>query len=174
MLGYYENFPDIYHGIARFSHSILTRELQRVIIQSLYRLNQGGKESQLIYAASRLGCEVILEFGIGEGFTFNYLDKEMLESFLKRLRGETFSLLDFFCIARYYVTDEEKRRPLKFDYYILRFIFYEREVELRIFHERGTRRLPIGVLIRLLRETMNRELSRKRLSPVNLDYLRAL
>jgi len=174
LLGYYENFPENYHGIARFSHNVSKRKLQNVIIQSLHRLNRGRRRPQLIHDTARFGCEVILEFGIGESVTFNYLDRKMLKSCEEGLLKQIPSLLDFLCIARYYVTDEKGRRPLKFDYYILRFLFYEKEAELRIFHERGTRRLPIEDLIHLLRESINHELSRRRLSLINLDYSRAL
>ena len=56
------------------------------------------------------------------------------------LRNETFRVMDFFCAIRYYKDYTSNKKPLRFDYYMVRFRFAERGwLETQIFHERGPR-----------------------------------
>lgn len=171
MFGIYDFFPENLHGIARFSYHASIRKLQGILIYTLHQLNQ-CTENPLDFA--HFNMELILEFGIADGITFNYLDRQMLKHCLERFRGQTFSTLDFFCVARYHIAEGEKRKPLRFDYYILRFLFYEKEIELQVFHEKGTQRLSIEDLIMLLMKNINQELRKRNLNPLNMNYLRAL
>ena len=75
-------------------------------------------------------------------------------------------------VVRYYTVDKKKRSPLRFDYHMLRFSFNEKEIELQVYHERGTRRLPIDELINFLTKKINRELAKKKLNPLKMSYLR--
>ena len=90
---------------------------------------------------SVLQCTVICEFGIGETNNFNYLDAEEANRVLKIIRKKTFQVMDFFCAVRYYKTQNRRKRPLKFDYYIIRFTFNKNSIEIQVFHERGPRHL---------------------------------
>ena len=171
MFGVYDFFPKTYHGIARFSFNVSTRELQGIIIDTLYQLNRGKVNFQDF---AQFNIEVILEFGIADGVTFNYLDRETLKYCSERLHKQTSPKLDFFCVSRYYLMGKGKRRPLKFDYYILRFIFDEKEAELQVFHEKGTQRLSVKDLIILLMKNINRKLARKNLGSLNVTYKHAL
>ena len=84
-------------------------------------------------------------------------------------------MLDFFYVVRYHVVkDMGKRVPLKFDYHMLRFMFQENSMELRICHERGTQRVPLEDLITFITNCINEELSQKQLKPLDLEYLRTL
>jgi hypothetical protein len=83
---------------------------------------------------------VILEVGIAEGRGFNYMDEEETKKVLNVLKKESFRVMDFFVAMRYYKGKNSKKTPLRFDYYMLRFVFGENNsVELRVFHERGPR-----------------------------------
>jgi len=170
LFGIYENFPDTYHGVAVFSHEGSTRKLQRIIIYSLYRLNNGKGVFPDVVPSN---VEVTLEFGIADSITFNYLDREMLKHYRESFSNQTFPTLDFICIARYHVVEGEKRNPLKFDYYMLRFLFGESDVGLQVFHEKGTRRLSIEDLITCIVENINRGLARRNLALLGKKYLRA-
>jgi len=175
LLGLYENFPEIIHGIARFTCKSPIRKLQQEILRSLYQLNQEVCELNAITPHFPSECEVSFELGAAEGVGFNYLDIEELDRFSKSIAEKDLPTLDFFCVVRYHIVkDRGKRVPLKFDYHLLRFVFQEKSLELRVCHERGTQRVPIEDLITFITKRINEELSRKRLKPLNLEYLRTL
>ena len=172
MVGVYEDFPETYHSVARFSHRMPTGELQRVLIQSLYLLNQSGRGVDLLeFAQDKI--LVSLELGIAEGLTFNYIDRETLVDYQKRLRDQWLPTLDFLCVVRYYVVERTKQVPLRFDYYMLRFLFSDVEMEMRVFHEKGTRRLSTEDLVNLLIARINQGVAKKKLGPLKLIYMHA-
>ena len=86
---------------------------------------------------SRNNIKVELETGIANGLAFDYIEDEVLDRVVKQASQQAFSMLDFFCVARYYLVDEKSLRALRFDYYMLRFRFGEREMELRVYHEKS-------------------------------------
>lgn len=174
MLGYYENFPEVIHSIAQFTYGSTTKKLQEAILQTFHKLNQETFSSEAVSPIPSSKFEVSFEFGVAEGDAFNYLDEEELDRFQKIIAKETPSILDFFCVIRYHILKEGKHAPLKFDYQLLRFIFYKEIVELRISHERGTRRLSLEDLITFMERRINGELSRRRLKPLTLKNLRTL
>jgi len=173
LFGVYDNFPDISHGIIGLSSPTSTERLQRAIVQSLHRANRSRKELDFPEFA-RHNIKAALEFGIAEGVTFSYIDDEILGCCHERLGEQPFPALDLLCIVRYYVTEEKRRRPLKFDYYMLRFLFQEAEVELHIYHERGTRRLSIEDLTGFLTGGINQELARSGSKPLKMTHMRVL
>jgi len=120
-------------------------------------------------------CEVSFEIGAAEDFDFNFLDKKELNRFERIIVEKELTTLDFFFVVRYHVVnDKGKRVPLKFDYHMLRFMFQENNMELRICHERGTQRVPLEDLISFVTKRINDELSQKQLKPLDLEYLRTL
>ncbi len=174
MLGRYQNFPTTVHGIARLSHSFSTEKLQRIIIEAFHQLNLETCDVNAVTPRSP-ACEVGFEFGIAEGVTFSYLDEEELRRFEGAIESEATPILDFLCVVRYYTVDEKgKRVPLKFDYHLLRFLFGKDSAEVRIYHERGTQRVPMEDLISFIIKRINRGLSRRRLRPLATSYLWAL
>jgi len=116
---------------------------------------------------------MVFEIGIADGLEFNFIDEEEKNRWLSLLTNRIFETLDFIWIVRYYVSKKGKNRPLKFDYYMLRFIFRPEAMELRIHHERGTRRLSIEDLIKTIGEKINKELERKEEPPLRLESLGA-
>jgi len=175
LLGRYENFPQVIHGVARFSCKSPIGKVQQAILCTLHKLNEMVCSLNDVTPHSPPKCKVSFEFGAAEDVEFNYLDKEELDRFQKVVGEKELSMLDFFCAVRYHVpNDRGKRVPLKFDYHLLRFIFQENSVELRICHERGTQRVPLEDLATFITKRINEELSKKRLKPLNLEYLRTL
>lgn len=171
MKGIFENFPDLYHGVALFSCRASAKNIQRVIISIFYRINRG--EALKLPILSSQGIQLFLEVGIAEGLAFNFIDDEEKDRWLSLLENASFKTLDFLCIARYYISEVEKRKPLKFDYYMLRFIFGSETIELIIYHEKGTRRLSIEDLIKMLSEKINEELIKMGEAPLKIETLRA-
>jgi len=118
---------------------------------------------------------VSFEFGIAEESAFNFLDEEELQRAHKSIADKALSTLDVFCATRFHTVDEGgKRKPLKFDYHLLRFTFYKKNVELLISHERGTQRIPLEDLVTFLANRVNRELATKQQRLLALKHLHAL
>lgn len=169
-LGVYINFPSIYHGVAQLEFNTSLSNLQKAVLNALYRLNGcslGGYLSDLIES----NLDVIVEFGAAEGLTFNYLDLETLEIFLHEINRRESRVLDFFCVFRYYALKNGVKRALRFDYYFLRFFFNRGEFEIQIFHEKGLQRVSIEDLIKLLTDKINLELAQEGVNPVKIKYM---
>lgn len=168
MLGFYENFPEIPHAKAIFHSPSPTENLQQAVLRTFALLNNQEYDQNKISPEST-NCKVGFEFGIAEGTSFNYLNQDEVERFRKSLSGKNLMSLDFFCIVKYYSPrTKDKQKALKFDYYLLRFVFRKPSIILTVFHERGTRRLPIKELIEFLMNQINAELARARLEPIKL------
>ena len=175
MLGRYENFPEIIHGVARLTCESPLRMVQQTILSVLHKLNRETCGLRAITPHLFQECEVSFELGAAEDFDFNFLDNKELDRFERRILEKELSTLDFFFVVRYHVlNDEGKRVPLKFDYHMLRFMFQEKSIELRICHERGPQRVPLEDLVTLIVKRINEELSQRQLKSLNLEYLRVL
>jgi len=175
LLGRYENFPEIIHGVARFTPKSPVRKVQQAILSALHHLNQEVCGLSAVTPYMPQECEVSFELGVAEDFDFNFLDKKELNRFERSIVEEELPTLDFFFVVRYHVVnDKGKRVPLKFDYHMLRFMFQENSMELRICHERGPQRVPLEDLVTFVTKRINEELSQKQLKPLNLEYLRTL
>lgn len=174
LLGCYENFPGVIHGIAQFNHRLSVRKLQQVILHALYCLNQETYSLNTIAPFYSLKCEVSFEFGIADGNVFNYLDKEELDSLQRDIAKRALPTIDFLCVVRYHVTKGGKRVPLRFDYHLVRLMFQRRNVQLQVFHERGTQRVSLEDLITFVTKCIKDELSQKQLKPLSLKYSRTL
>jgi len=175
LLGKYEKFPQIVHGIGSFTYKFPARALQEVVIQIFHRLNRQTYDLSDITHLPSSQCKVSFEVGIAEDISFNFLDDEELERFQKSVQKDALPFLDFFCVVRYHVVKTgEKWVPLKFDHYFLRFIFYQRDLELRIVHERGTQRIHLEDFINFAINQINNELTKRKLETLSKRYLRTL
>jgi hypothetical protein len=175
LLGRYENFPEIIHGVARFTCKSSIRTVQQTILSVLHNLNHDVCGLRVVTPHLTQECEVSFELGAAEDFDFNFLDEKELDRFQRSIVEKELSTLDFLFVARYHVVnDKGKRVPLKFDYHMLRFMFQENGMELRICHERGTQRVPLEDLVTFITKRINEELSQRQLKPLNLEYLRVL
>jgi len=161
LLGRYENFPEIVHSVARFTHQSTEKKLQQAILRALHRLNQATHNLNAISPFSTPGCKVSFEFGVAEGLTFNYLDREELERLQKSIKKETPPTLDFFSVVRYHILKEGRLVPLRFDYHLLRFAFHRNNVEVQVSHERGIRRVPLEDLTNFIIGQIREKLSRR-------------
>lgn len=169
MLGFYDNFPVFPHATATFTSSASTKTLQEAIVKMAGSLNNQECAIDTMASATMVNCKIGFEFGIAEAAAFNFLNIEEVGRFLKILaRKETVLNIDFFCVVKYYLADGEKRRPLKFDHYLLRFIFRKPEVQLRVFHERGMQHLSIEELVEFLTKQINVELAKMKVKPLRL------
>jgi hypothetical protein len=167
LLGRYENFPENVHGITLFEYQDSTKEVQKAILCTFHRLNQVTFDLGAVTPYLKQNCVVGFEFGVADGVDFNFLDQTMLEQCLRSVDETELETLDFFFAVRYHrVRDGGKRVTLKFDYHVLRFLFQEGGLELRIRHERGPQRVPLDELTEFLVKQINVELSLRQLTPL--------
>ncbi|MBC7129876.1 hypothetical protein H5T51_01470 [Candidatus Bathyarchaeota archaeon] len=166
MLGFYPGFPEYPHKIIQLKNMASIKRLQQRIINTLYELNcrQTGIDWSLEPSVSEF--TVTFEFGIAEDRNFNYLDMDEAEKALKAIDGKPFKVLDFFCAICYYRMKKGESKPLKFDYYMLRMLFDKKMLEVRIFHERGPRRISPEELASFIIRKVNENLPRKILKPI--------
>jgi len=161
MLGFYENFPINVHKIVHFGASVSKKRLQGALTHVLCKLNDETFSLEDVAHPSVPQCTVIFEFGIAEANNFNYLDKEETNRILKSINKKPFKIMDFFCAIRYYKTQNRKKTPLKFDYYMLRFISNKKSTEIQVFHERGPRHVSPEDIANFVASKINENFSRK-------------
>ena len=161
MLGYYDNFPENIHKVASFSTSTSKKRLQQALIQVLYKINSETFTLEDVAHPSIPQCKVIFEFGIAEANSFNYLDSEEKSKAIKNIRKKPFQTMDFLCAVRYYKMQNEKKTPLKFDYYMLRFTFNKKLAEIQVFHERGPRHITPEDAVNFVANKINEAFSKK-------------
>lgn len=167
LLGRFENFPKNIHGIALFQYQNLPKRLQQAILFTLHRLNSEKFDLATVTPYLQQKCEVSFEFGVADGFDFNFLDQNELDQCLKRVEETEQDIWDFFFTVRYHLVKEgEKRVPLRFDYHVLRFVFQQGVLELQIRHERGTQHVPLDDLTDFLVKQINVELSQMKMLPL--------
>ncbi|MCW4015713.1 MAG: hypothetical protein NWF06_05030 [Candidatus Bathyarchaeota archaeon] len=165
MFGRYENFPVNIHGVARFQYQTAVKNIQLAILYAFHRLNSKVFELSAVTPYLTQNCEVGFEFGVANGFDFNFLDQTELDQSLRSVNETELETLDFFFIVRYHIVrDGGKRVPLRFDYHVLRFVFQEGVLELRIRHEKGTQHVPLDELTSFLIKQINFELSQRQLA----------
>ena len=161
MLGHYEHFPNAIHGSSRFITSTSTKVIQETLMKTLFTINDETFKLEDITYPTVPNCTVIFEFGIAEGNGFNYLTAEETNKSLKTLRKTPLRMLDFLCDIRYYRNPEKRKTALRFDYYMLRFIFDPQQMDVQISHEKGPRRVAPDDVINFIAERVNNTSSKK-------------
>lgn len=175
LLGRYETFPEVIHGVARFNCKSALAKVQQEILHTFHKLNEQAFNLKDIATISYSQCEVSFEFGVADGVEFAYLDAEELGKMQTSIARGVLQTLDFFCVIRYHIIKNGKRVPLKFDYHMLRFIFQNKNnLELRVSHQRGIRRISVENLITFITKRINENLSQNRLRQLVVKSLRAL
>jgi hypothetical protein len=167
MLGLYENFPENIHRVSNFGSTLSIQKLQQRLVQALYEVNRKPFSFEEISHPALCECTIIFEVGIAETNSFNYIDDEEAKRVLESLRKQTFQLLDFFVAVRYYKGNVPKKAPLRFDYYMVRFIFgTNNSVEMQVFHERGPRYISPEDIVNFVWKQVNGSSARKILKKV--------
>ena len=166
MLGRYENFPENVHRLASFYFYEPAKSVQQAILSSFCRLNKESFDVGAITPYLQQPCEVSFEFGVADGFDFVFLDDAELKKCLEQIDESEFQVLDFFFTVRYYRFKGSRKIPLRFDYTVIRFRFYEDHLEARIRHEKGTQRISLDDLTAFISKKVNIELSSKGLGQI--------
>jgi hypothetical protein len=169
MLGFYDNFPENPHEITRFFASVSHKSLQQALILTFHQLGNEELTIEEIANPSIPQCTTIFELGIAEANSFNYLDNEEKSRVIKVVRKKPLQIMDFLCSIRYYKTQNEKKIPLKFDYYMLRFVFSKNMMELIVFHERGPIHTSPEDLTNFIVNKINERFSKKVLKAIDVS-----
>ncbi len=166
-LGYYESFPSNIHFVESFHSSLSSRKLQQRLMQVIGTINRKEFSFEEVANPTVSGGKVIFEFGLADGSGFNFIDEAEVKKTLEVLSGERLQALDFFCVVRYYRVSGEKRKALKFDYYLLRTVYSKDILEVQVSHERGPRYLSPEDLSMFIFGKINEAASRKVLKRTN-------
>jgi hypothetical protein len=76
-------------------------------------------------------------------------------------------VMDLFCAIRYYKNVNSKKKPLRFDYFMMRITFgKEKAVELQVFHERGPRYISPEEFVTFFVKKVNESSTRKILKQI--------
>jgi len=161
MLGLYERFPATLHGDFAFVSSVSPKKLERMLIEVFSKLNRQDMALDEVACPTIPQCRVIFEFGIAEGNDFSYLDQDEEQKILAALTKAPLEVIDFLCVIRYHKEQDGKKRALRFDYYLLRFRFNQRQGEMQVFHKKGTRYVTPEDLVALLVKKVNEEYGRR-------------
>jgi len=140
LIGIYDNFPVTIHNTEQYTSKVPIKQIQQKLIKILYELNQCEFTFEQVSIPTIPQGRLFFEFGIAEATNFTFINEEVMRKTLKNLAKEP-KILDLFCAIRYYKMEGEKKRALKFDYYIIRMIFDKSTFEVQTFHERGPRYL---------------------------------
>jgi hypothetical protein len=162
MLGLYDNFPVNIHRIERFSTNFSSKKLQQRLISTLREINRRKFSFEEIAYPTVPNCTIIFEAGLAESTSFNYIDEEEAKKALSAIKKTPFRIMDLFCAVRYYKGAAEKK-PLKFDYYMIRTIFGKNAVEIRVFHERGPRYISPEDMVTFLMNKVNATSARRKI-----------
>jgi hypothetical protein len=165
MLALYDNFPANFHEREYFLASLSLGKTQQAFAQATHKLNREPLNTEKKSIPSISDYVVTLEMGIAEGNDFIQIDKDEETRIIKTANSTPFQIMDFLCTATYHMIKDGKSKPFRFDYFMLRFIFDQKLIEARAFHERGPRRITPKEIIDIIIDKINANSAKKILKP---------
>jgi len=164
MLGRYENFPQIIHFSETYNSSLSKHRLQQKLIQVLQEVNGKTFSFEETGNPSMPNCSVIFMFGIADTDGFKFFNETQSQRLHDAISKGPLKTIDWFCAIRYYKNTQLKRTPLKFDYYVLRIAFTEKNtVQFLVSHERGPRYVSPEDFVEFVVSGLNGKSKRKTL-----------
>lgn len=139
------------------------------MIHALRGLNEYG-EVYPLSVSGHIGVfngVVGFEVGVAEGIFFNYLDDDEVFRLTRPLGPRwRYPLLDLLIIVTYHYFQEGKKIALNFDHHYFRFTYGRAKLEIKVFHMKGIRRMPLNELLNRVITRINERMEK--------DYLRSL
>jgi hypothetical protein len=164
MLGLYENFPVTIHLSETYASTLSRQKLQQKLVDVFLEINGRALSFEEIGNPAVPNCSVIFMFGIADTDGFKFLNEAQAQRLHEAISSRSLHAMDWFCAIRYYKNTQPKRTPLKFDYYVLRIAFTERDtVQFQVSHERGPRYISPEEFVSLIVRTLNSKSKRKTL-----------
>ncbi|MGP3703296.1 MAG: hypothetical protein ACKD6N_05935 [Candidatus Bathyarchaeota archaeon] len=169
MFGNFEVFPNIVQAFSQVEYKIPLEKLQILIVEAFKELN-GCIETltpKILTPTPRSKC--IFEVGIAEGTTFIFLGKDEVEKFKEYVKRDSVKNIDFLVRTLYKYKKGEKEISLWSDFYYVRFMFEEHnKFKILINHFKGTRKIPLDILIKKLIQTINKRLKVEGFKPLRI------
>jgi hypothetical protein len=162
-LGVFDNFPPNIQFVQSFTSTVPSRQLQEKLIQTLYEINKKEFSFEEVGHPTIPGCRIIFEFGLADTDCFNYIDEEEVKKAMELLANQSLENMDFFCAIRYYKGEGEKKRALKFDYYLIRTVYNRSIFEIQVYHKKGLKYVPPEDLSLFIFNKLNATSNRKAL-----------
>jgi hypothetical protein len=169
MIGHYDNFPKNFHRVESFSTNYANRTLQQRLTQVLHEINRKKFSFEEIAYPTVPQCSIIFEIGLADSKNFNFIDDEETKKVSIALSKTPFRRMDFFWAVRYYKRVQGNKAPLRFDYYLMRISFGNKNMETKVFHERGPRYLSPEDLTTFLVNEINKTSTRKILKKAEIE-----
>ena len=144
-----------------FTSTVASQQLQQKLIQTLFEINKKEFSFEEAGHPTIPECGIIFEFGLAETDCFNYIDEEEVKKAMDLLANHSLENMDFFCVIRYYRGRGEKKRALKFDYYLLRTVYNESIFEIQVYHKKGLRYVSPEDLTAFIFNKLNQAYKRK-------------
>jgi len=158
-LGFYENFPSNIHLAESFNSTLPNKQLQQRLIEVLFEVNRNEFSFEEAANPTIPDCKLIFEFGLADNDCFNYIDEEEVKKVRKQVGIENLGTIDMFCAIRYY--KGEKKKALKFDYYLIRTVYSKETLEIQVSHKKGPRYLSPEDLTLFIINKINASSNRK-------------
>jgi len=175
-LGVYPSFPTLIHGDVILTHDVNLSVLQECVVQAIVNMNVEKVETALS-VADRSGYflgETRFEVRIAEGLSSRSLNLRMKKRIIEYLRARGgFSTFDYSLTIRYRIKDD-MRHSLHCDKYLVRHLFFEDQMEIQLFHEKGIRRLNPDEVITMLVKRINDELGKRSERQLKIEKIRAV
>jgi len=173
MIGRYDGFPEIIQAKASLTYSFPAQKLAPLIVEALGELNGVLEDvpQDLSSSSGRPRCKY--EIGMADRFYFNYLDGEECKRLKKQLTRRSSKVLDFLvCIFYRNVGKDGKDTALWSDWQYVRFLFEELgRLEINVHHFKGTRKIPLDVLIQRFVTYLNERARKRKLEALKLIEL---
>ena len=147
--------------IQSFTSTLPSEQLQQRLIKAFYEINRKEFSFEETAYPTIPECKIIFEFGLADAESFNYIDEEEVKKALSLLEKEHLDTMDFFCAIRYYKGKAEKKRALKFDYYLIRTLYSRDIFEIQVYHKKGLRYLSPEDLTLFIFNKINETSKRK-------------
>jgi hypothetical protein len=162
MLGLYENFPATIHLSETYASTLSRQKLQQKLVDVFQEINGRTFSFEEIGNPAVPNCSVIFMFGIADTDGFKFLNEAQAQRLHNAISSRSLHAMDWFCGIRYYKNTKPKRTPLKFDYYVLRIAFTERDTaQFQVSHERGPRYISPEEFVSLIARNLNSKSRRK-------------
>jgi hypothetical protein len=164
MLGFYENFPQTIHLTETYTSPLSKKYVQEKLVHVLREVNGKTFSFEEIGSPTMSNSSVIFMFGIADTNGFKFLNEAQAKRLHEAISASSLRTMDWFCAIRYYKNTQPKKTPLKFDYYIMRFVFTEKnKIVFQVSHERGPRYVSPQDLVLFLVRILNGKLKRRAL-----------
>jgi hypothetical protein len=173
MIGRYDRFPDIIQAKASLAYSFPAQKLVHIIVDALEEMNGISEDAPSELASRKQSLQCKYEIGVAEKVYFNYLDDEEYRRLKKQLSKSSVRVLDFLvCIFYRTLGKNGKDTALWSDWQYVRFFLKSLgQLEINVHHFKGTRKIPLDVLIQKLVAYLNGRAKKRRLAMLKVTEL---